>query len=44
MKYLATASAFLLGSEVLSLLALIVMALMLLADILKEADRRGEIR
>lgn len=44
MKYLATASAFLLGSEVLSLLALIVMALMFFGDILREADRRREIR
>lgn len=42
MKYLATASAFLLGNEVLSLLALIVMVLMFFADILKEAERRRE--
>ena len=44
MKYLATASAFLLGNEVLSLLTLIVMALMFFGDILREADRRREIR
>lgn len=36
MKYLAAASLFLMGNEILSYLALTILALMFCADILKE--------